>query len=84
MGTPAAGKLKVNRKVKRSAQDNGATNLTPAVASAEGDSECQHPILAHEEVARLAYSYWEARGCEGGSADEDWHRAEAELRARAG
>jgi hypothetical protein len=33
-------------------------------------------------VARLAYSYWEARGCEGGSPEEDWFRAEQELRSR--
>lgn len=34
----------------------------------------------HEDIARLAYSYWEARGCQGGSQDEDWLRAVAELR----
>jgi len=39
------------------------------------------PELKTEEIARLAYSYWEARGCQGGSADEDWLRAEQELRA---
>jgi hypothetical protein len=33
-----------------------------------------------DEIARLAYSYWEARGGQGGSADEDWFRAERELR----
>jgi hypothetical protein len=33
----------------------------------------------HEEIARLAYSYWEARGCRGGSPWEDWFRAEREL-----
>jgi hypothetical protein len=37
---------------------------------------------AREEVARLAYSYWEARGCQGGSPWEDWFRAERELRER--
>ena len=35
---------------------------------------------AHEEIALLAYSYWEARGCQGGSSEEDWLRAERELR----
>jgi hypothetical protein len=35
----------------------------------------------HEEVVRLAYSFWEARGCTGGSPEEDWYRAESELRA---
>jgi hypothetical protein len=34
-----------------------------------------------EAIAKLAYSYWEARGCHGGSAEEDWLRAELELRA---
>jgi len=38
---------------------------------------------AYEDVARLAYSYWEARGCQGGSPEEDWIRAEQELRIRA-
>jgi hypothetical protein len=33
----------------------------------------------HEEIARLAYSYWEARGRHRGSALEDWLRAEREL-----
>ena len=33
-----------------------------------------------EEIARLAYSYWEARGRQGGSAEEDWFRAERTLR----
>jgi hypothetical protein len=33
-------------------------------------------------VAELAYSYWEARGCRGGSEWEDWFRAERELRER--
>ncbi len=31
-----------------------------------------------EAISRLAFSYWEARGFQGGSAEEDWLRAEAE------
>jgi hypothetical protein len=38
-------------------------------------------IVSHAEIARLAYSYWEARGRQGGSAVEDWFRAERELQA---
>ena len=34
------------------------------------------------ETAELAYSYWEARGCTDGSAEEDWFRAEQEMTAR--
>jgi hypothetical protein len=37
------------------------------------------PQYSHEDVAKLAYSYWIARGYSHGRADEDWLRAEAEL-----
>jgi Protein of unknown function (DUF2934) len=37
------------------------------------------PIEA--QIARLAYSLWEARGGNGGSAEEDWYRAEQEILA---
>jgi hypothetical protein len=36
-------------------------------------------IPSHEDIAALAYSYWVARGCPSGSAEEDWLRAEGEL-----
>jgi hypothetical protein len=36
--------------------------------------------ITHDEIARLAYSYAEARGFVGGSPEEDWFRAEQELR----
>jgi len=37
----------------------------------------------HAEIARLAYSYWEARGRKHGHAVEDWLRAERDLNKRA-
>jgi hypothetical protein len=37
---------------------------------------------SQEEIAALAYSYWEARGYQGGSSEEDWLQAERELRER--
>jgi len=40
------------------------------------------PPWGQEAIARLAYHYWEARGCQNDSPDEDWFRAEAELRNR--
>ena len=39
-------------------------------------------VPAQESIARLAYSYWEARGGGKGSAWEDWFRAEDELKRR--
>jgi hypothetical protein len=35
--------------------------------------------LSHEEIARLAYSYWQACGCQDGSSEQDWLRAERDL-----
>ena len=65
--------------------DPVAPSARPAtlIAAAEegvGGSDVSEP--KQEEIARLAYSYWEARGGEGGSAEEDWLRAEQELRTR--
>ena len=37
---------------------------------------------SHEEIARLAYAYWEARGGQHGSPQDDWYRAERELLRR--
>ncbi len=36
-------------------------------------------VPTHEEIAKLAYSYWESRGRQHGNAVEDWLRAEREL-----
>ncbi len=38
----------------------------------------------HEEIARLAYRYYLERGTTEGSAEEDWLRAEREVRSRKG
>jgi hypothetical protein len=34
---------------------------------------------SREEIERLAKSYWAARGCKDGHAEQDWLRAEKEL-----
>jgi hypothetical protein len=39
-------------------------------------------VTVHEQIALLAYSYWESRGCQGGSPEEEWYRAEREIRSR--
>ena len=41
------------------------------------DSPAEAP--AHEEIAALAYQYWENRGKPVGSPEEDWLRAEQDL-----
>jgi len=48
-----------------------------------GEQGSAESVIAHEEIAVLAYSYWEARGCPHGSPEEDWFRAEADLHKKA-
>lgn len=38
-------------------------------------------ISIHEKVALLAYRFWEERGKQEGSAEDDWYRAEKEVLA---
>jgi hypothetical protein len=46
------------------------------------DVDIEHRTLSQEAIGRLAYFYWEERGCQNDSPDEDWFRAESELRDR--
>jgi hypothetical protein len=60
-----------------------ATPRRPRPAAAEPAAAPETAAAAPEQIAHLAYSYWEARGYQGGSPEEDWLRAEQELRAQA-
>jgi DUF2934 family protein len=62
---------------KEIVQSNAQAESRPPVSSVQ-----PVPAPASEEIAKLAYSRWEARGGVGGSAEEDWLVAEAELRGR--
>lgn len=48
-------------------------------AAAEVDPSSVGEARNQQQIAQLAYSYWEARGERNGSAEEDWFRAEIEL-----
>ena len=55
----------------------------PEVVSVESVASLAAPAESFQDaVARLAYSYWEARGYQGGSPEADWLRAEQELSAK--
>jgi len=54
----------------------------PAVASSRAVVPEQD--LSREEIASLAYSYWMNRPASEGSAEDDWLRAEQELRTKRG
>jgi hypothetical protein len=40
-------------------------------------------MVSREEIARLAHQYWAERGHQDGHHEEDWYRAEQELRGKA-
>jgi hypothetical protein len=82
---PARAKEKVTRRhqVATSETSAPAVAVQPAVetpAAKAPEAPASRPTL--EEIAQLAYSYWEARGYQGGSQEEDWLRAERELNAQ--
>ena len=58
--------------------------IQPEVSlSAPAPADSRQPLEnAREEIAKIAYAYWEERGYQGGSALEDWVRAEEEYAAK--
>lgn len=68
----------MSRKEKLKAAAAAASALTPA-AGRELDAPPQGIELADAEVAARAYSFWENRGYEGGTPEDDWQRAIREL-----
>jgi hypothetical protein len=40
--------------------------------------------VPHDKIAMRAYQKWLQRGCPNGSDKQDWHEAEAELKAEMG
>jgi hypothetical protein len=82
-----AKKTRTPRTKAASAPTDGTRKPAPrssAKRAADGTTTSHAVVidLGREDVARLAYSYWEARGYQGGSPVEDWLRAEEELRER--
>jgi hypothetical protein len=55
-----------------------------AGAASEGPAAIQQVagVSDRERIALLAYSFWEARGRQGGSPEDDWYRAEREILGR--
>jgi len=56
----------------------GTTPLSTSASNLRSESSA----ASHDEIAAHAYRCWHERGCPEGSPEEDWHRAERELRER--
>ena len=59
----------------------GGVGTTPLSTSAS-NLRSESSAVSHDEIAARAYRCWHERGCPDGSPEEDWHRAERELRER--
>jgi hypothetical protein len=68
--------------------ETGTVSRRPRKTTAAGEPQppptpmtAGSPAL-EEEIRRRAYELYQSRGGQGGTPDEDWYRAEAEVRAR--
>ncbi len=72
----AAAASSAKRRVSRA---KGPVSSTSEISS-PASTPTAEPVIDRQAVALMAYSYWEARGFTGGSPEEDWLRAEREMR----
>jgi hypothetical protein len=54
--------------------------VTEEYATDSPDRSAHADRPEQEEIALIAYRYWQARGCPNGSSEDDWFRAEREVR----
>jgi hypothetical protein len=73
-------KTRTAAKPRKATNSGNGASADPMVPNHRG-AQKQHS-LAHDEVARLAHSYWQQRGGQHGHHMEDWFRAEQELRGK--
>jgi Protein of unknown function (DUF2934) len=64
----------------------GSVQRDPEITGRPGQDhqeagDALRPELSQQEIASLAYTIWQERGCPLGSAEEDWREAEIRLQA---
>ena len=50
----------------------------------KAENDAKELLFYHEQVAALAYRFWQERGCPDGSPEADWSQAEEKLHFAAG
>ena len=87
---PAAAVEETANTRRKTSASKAAAEPTPAAKQHRGAAKKASVAVAasavpaakpigHADIATLAYSYWEKRGYQGGSPEEDWFRAENQL-----
>ena len=74
-------KAVTSTRTKHSSTQAEAPAPSPVAVFTPESAPAASPEPSFEQISMLAYSYWVARGYQGGSPEEDWLRAEQELRA---
>jgi len=70
-------------KPKAEKTENKVLQMPESAATANGNGNSNHSAVDVEsEIRRRAYELYESRGYVNGQAEEDWIRAEREVRAR--
>lgn len=59
------------------------TAAKSAAKSAETIEQAKPVLVTHDQIAQLAHRFWSERGNHHGNPQDDWFRAEEELRGKA-
>lgn len=78
---PSEAPSETNPLAKAAAASAGATSDPINSVAIDSVGVITHEIK-YEDIAKLAHSYWIARGYTHGSPEEDWLRAERELKTK--
>ena len=70
------------RRSKPAASSRQSSRRAKGVALATNGHDQASLDVSRDDIARLAYTFWEQRGGQGCSPEQDWFRAERELKAR--
>ncbi len=78
-------KPKANKKAKAPAKQSRQDTIeTDGGMKSNGNpSNLTEMILSREQISQLAHRFWSERGHQHGHHEEDWFRAEQELRGKA-
>ncbi len=79
-GTVSAGRPIGESQLQPVLSEQVAATAIEVLSPPEAASE--EAVSEHEQIALLAYQFWQARGCRDGSPEGDWLRAEQEFRRR--
>jgi Protein of unknown function (DUF2934) len=74
---------KASSKPKAPAKPRKTAATANGVPSNVTQMKAPREHVAHDQVAQLAHRYWAERGHQHGHHEEDWYRAEQELRGKA-